>query len=107
MQRSVIRKSRPRSHTIPGLRFAASRLHKSLNLVPLTAKSTDRSKITDWQDYVLTLYNPLNDTQVLKEAHDKTLAFLAQRKAHQNRHDFSFYDASQFDHQTRGLLGTS
>ena len=37
MQRSVIRESRPRKHTIPGLRFAASRLHKSLSLVLLTS----------------------------------------------------------------------
>ncbi len=43
-----------------------------------------------WIERVLSLYNPLLETHVLKSAHDKTLAFLDQRKAHHNRHGFLF-----------------
>ena len=58
-----------------------------------------------WQACVLSLYNPLTDTQILKEATDKRLAFLTQRKAHHTRHDFSFYDMNQLPKQTKILLG--
>lgn len=62
-------------------------------------------KNAGWKDCVLDLYNPLIDTNLLKEATDKSLAFLTQRKAHHYRHDFTFYDASKLDLQTRALLG--
>ena len=48
------------------------------------------------QEIVLNLYNPLQDTLMLKSATDKESAFLTQRKAHQYRHDFDVY-------WTRGL----
>lgn len=40
-------------------------------------------------NYFLRLYNPLIETQQLKQATDKTLAFLSLRKAHHFRHDWS------------------
>lgn len=46
----------------------------------------------NWQDCVLSLYNPSIETNILKKAHDKSLAFITQRQAHQHRHDFIFYD---------------
>lgn len=44
-----------------------------------------------WQESVLTIYNPLNETLQLKEAVDKESAFLRLRKSHQQRHDFLLY----------------
>jgi erythronate-4-phosphate dehydrogenase len=41
----------------------------------------------DWQARILRWYNPLKETVMLKEASDKTLAFLSLRKAH-HRHTF-------------------
>lgn len=58
-----------------------------------------------WQESVLSLYNPRLDTEILKAATDKKAAFLRQRQAHQYRHDFSFYEASLTNVQTRRLLG--
>ena len=59
----------------------------------------------NWQDTVLAIYTPEEDTHQLKAAPDKMRAFLAQRQAHQNRHDFSSYDSSSYDQRTRSLLG--
>ncbi|ASQ45440.1 NAD(P)-dependent oxidoreductase [Legionella clemsonensis] len=44
-----------------------------------------------WQDYVLSLYNPIYETERLKKAGNLETAFLSLRKAHQQRHDFAMY----------------
>lgn len=44
-----------------------------------------------WQDLVLSIYNPKDDTDRLKIAADKKNTFLIQRQAHQFRHDFNRY----------------
>ena len=41
-----------------------------------------------WQSTALMLYNPIKETNLLKNALDKRLAFIKTRQAHQNRHDF-------------------
>lgn len=46
-----------------------------------------------WQEFILSLYNPMIETQQLKEADDKKAAFLSLRKQHQTRHDFLTYFA--------------
>lgn len=51
------------------------------------------SASNNWINHILSLYNPLSDTLMLKSAPDKKLAFLNQRDAHTTRHDFSFYDS--------------
>ena len=43
----------------------------------------------NWVNQVLSLYNPLSETTLLKSAQNKAKSFLTQRKAHQNRHNFS------------------
>jgi len=58
-----------------------------------------------WQDVVLSIYNPLHDTNMLKSASDKTLAFLTQRQAHYYRHDFNVYDSAALDEKTMRLMG--
>lgn len=42
-----------------------------------------------WQAQALNLYNPYEDTQILKTKTDKKAAFLAQREAHTYRHHFA------------------
>jgi erythronate-4-phosphate dehydrogenase len=46
---------------------------------------------TDWYDEILSMYNPIEDTQILKSASNKKKAFLTRRQAHQHRHDFPYY----------------
>ncbi len=94
----------------------SQQLHRHFGL-PMPTIATSRSEpypllstnqeisCSNWQDNVLALYNPLKDTYRLKKATDKTRVFLKQRQAHKNRHDFSFYNATQYDDLTRLLLG--
>lgn len=49
------------------------------------------SKDKSWQEVVLSLYNPADETAQLKQSLDKKNAFLNLRKSHQKRHDFSIY----------------
>ncbi|MDP1604161.1 MAG: 4-phosphoerythronate dehydrogenase [Legionella sp.] len=58
-----------------------------------------------WEDYILSLYNPLHETIALKEATNIKEIFLQLRKAHQNRHDFCVYDKFIVDETLRPLLG--
>ncbi|KTD24780.1 erythronate-4-phosphate dehydrogenase [Legionella lansingensis] len=44
-----------------------------------------------WQDYVLSLYNPSFETDILKNTNDLESTFLSLRKAHDYRHDFFTY----------------
>ncbi|RUR17509.1 4-phosphoerythronate dehydrogenase [Legionella septentrionalis] len=74
-----------------------SRLHKKITTIPV---------YKNWPDCVLSLYNPLLDTCILKKARDKQVAFLQQRKAHQYRHDFISYDMTSLDSQIKSILGS-
>jgi erythronate-4-phosphate dehydrogenase len=58
-----------------------------------------------WQDQVLSLYNPWDETMVLKQAEKKEAAFIRVRKNHQNRHDFLLYSNLDLGEQSRLLLG--
>lgn len=60
---------------------------------------------SSWIDDILSIYNPLKDTQTLKTAINKKQAYLKQRKEHKNRHDFNCYESSQQDLGKRKLLG--
>jgi erythronate-4-phosphate dehydrogenase len=55
-------------------------------------KDTSFNHYDSWQEQVLSLYNPMHETQDLKQATDKKAAFLQLRKAHQHRHDFCASD---------------
>ncbi|MCW8444309.1 4-phosphoerythronate dehydrogenase [Fluoribacter gormanii] len=55
---------------------------------------------------ILKIYNPLEETLLLKQATDKKAAFLSLRKNHQTRHDFSQYFVdSTLNYKTKLLLG--
>lgn len=70
-----------------------------------TITSPNKAASLNWKDYMLSLYDPFIDTQLLKIAKDKTCAFLTQRQAHQNRHDFVAYEVKDIDTLTQLLLG--
>lgn len=61
----------------------------------------------NWQDLILALYNPFEESSVLKSAAAGELAMSFQklRKAHQNRHDFSVFTNFFFDEKIRTMLG--
>ncbi|STX50702.1 erythronate-4-phosphate dehydrogenase [Legionella busanensis] len=75
-------------------------LHQALNL-PYSPYSSSfpSSEVPDfksaatWQDYILALYNPIHETNILKQAINKNECFLRLRKAHQKRHDFILYES--------------
>lgn len=58
-----------------------------------------------WQELILSLYNPFEETVQLKQAHDKEEAFLRLRKQHQKRHDFSLYTDLITERDIRVLMG--
>lgn len=59
-----------------------------------------------WYETILKIYNPLEETLLLKQATDKKAAFLSLRKNHQTRHDFSQYFVdSTLNYKTKLLLG--
>ncbi|KTD42042.1 4-phosphoerythronate dehydrogenase [Legionella parisiensis] len=76
--------------------FAAPALPQTLNL----------HKGQLWHDFILKIYNPLEETLSLKHAVDKKVAFLNLRKNHQTRHDFSQYSTDPIlNYKTKLLLG--
>lgn len=56
---------------------------------PPVPTSLSIKKNTPWYEAILDIYNPLEETQRLKEANEKESTFLKLRKNHQKRHDFS------------------
>ncbi|AWN73737.1 4-phosphoerythronate dehydrogenase [Legionella anisa] len=86
-------------HQIAGLappQFAAPALPNDLSL--------EKDKL--WHEFILKIYNPLEETLLLKHASDKKAAFLNLRKNHQTRHDFSQYSKdSTLNYKTKLLLG--
>lgn len=65
---------------------------------PELTKSFDVQIEGPWQEQILSLYNPLDETLQLKLALDKKDEFLKLRQNHNTRHDFSVYlnSLSQF-----------
>ncbi|WP_133137064.1 NAD(P)-dependent oxidoreductase [Legionella rowbothamii] len=58
-----------------------------------------------WQEQILSLYNPIEETVRLKQAKYLEEAFLQVRKEHQKRHDFRLYANAGLDAETKALLG--
>ena len=104
-------------HSIEAKRDAveiiSTKLHNYFQLpkpslpIPLAEYKPIAEPSQTWQECVLSLYNPRLDTEILKAATDKKAAFLSQRKAHQYRHNFSFYEATITNAQISRLLGHS
>jgi erythronate-4-phosphate dehydrogenase len=59
----------------------------------------------NWQENILSIYNPLKETLILKTAQDKETTYLNVRKAHQHRHDFCLYAHPKLDETTKLMLG--
>ncbi|KTD07172.1 NAD(P)-dependent oxidoreductase [Legionella jamestowniensis] len=59
--------------------------------LPTVAHIPQLQTEASWQDYVLSLYNPIYETEELKKAGNLESAFLSLRKGHQHRHDFAVY----------------
>ncbi|WP_133129574.1 4-phosphoerythronate dehydrogenase [Legionella yabuuchiae] len=95
-QNAVIRLSQ-QLHTALGLDFDVVSLEDKKPL-PCQADTT-------WQDCVLTLYNPIHETNALKQATNKKEAFLSLRKAHQCRHDFKGYINPHVSSTLNNILG--
>ena len=58
---------------------------------PELTESIQLNRQQSWQQLMLSLYNPFNETLGLKNAKNKELAFITLRKNHQYRHDFKRY----------------
>ncbi len=79
------------------LQVVSKKIHDWLGLAMLPVsviKNTplvQNSDFSAWQAAILSLYNPVLDTQQLKAASDLPREFSALRKAHQYRHNFNQY----------------
>jgi erythronate-4-phosphate dehydrogenase len=77
--------------------LVSKQIHKIAGLplpefaAPILSTSVTLKANCTWQERILSIYNPNDETQALKQALDKKSAFLQLRKNHQNRHDFSTY----------------
>jgi erythronate-4-phosphate dehydrogenase len=92
--------------------MVSRKLHSYLRLVPpklifpaVPQESAMLPASQSWQECVLSLYNPVRETNLLKASNDLAKAFRNIRKAHQNRHDFCAYEARLSDKKTRKILG--
>lgn len=71
----------------------SEQLHKMAGLavpqftVPKPEKSIEAVG-SSWQDRILSLYNPLDETTLLKQAQDLAASFISVRRNHNFRHDF-------------------
>lgn len=90
--------------------MVSASLHQKENLpLPefITPKinQTVRLEVTQlWYESVLNIYNPIEETQDLKQAIDKKYAFRMLRKNHQNRHDFCQYSIDLNCHKKSKLV---
>ncbi|MBA2709785.1 MAG: 4-phosphoerythronate dehydrogenase [Tatlockia sp.] len=90
----------------------SEKLHAFLNLkppvakFPIIAKGIPLPRAANWQDLVLALYNPGNETALLKTSHNIGLRFQTLRKAHHNRHDFCSYPIQSSNGDLYQLLGS-
>ena len=101
-------------HSIEGkskaVAMLSQKLHARYKLSPpmiLTTLglSTELTEQQNWQETVLSLYNPITETKLLKRADNLESTFIALRKAHQNRHDFCVFNARSLSKQIRQILG--
>lgn len=90
----------------------SQQLHQHFGLTPITGLGNYSPVILPtvpnmlyWQDTILSIYDPFIDTQLLKSATDKARAFVIQRQAHKNRHDFILYEINRVERITQLLLG--
>ncbi len=73
--------------------------------LPPQAPQIELKPNTSWQEFILSLYNPFEETMQLKQAHNKEEAFLSLRKQHQKRHDFSLYAELIAEQNVKILMG--
>lgn len=91
--------------------MVSGKLHQLLGLpipkfaLPKKIKNFSTQEDQSWQEQVLSVYNPADESLVLKRAHNKEQAFLTLRKNHQKRHDFSLYSNFIADQKNRPLFG--
>ena len=77
--------------------IVSKKLHEHIGLpIPVYAEpqrpdSINEIGTTSWQDLALSIYNPADESQVLKQAIKLDSAFVALRQQHQKRHDFHTY----------------
>ncbi len=83
-------------HTVCGLPWLEPQEHS--NKVGL-----EGARFSCWQDAVLSVYDPMQDTSALKHAVDLSKQFIERRRAH-HRHDFRDYELTA-DHRLQDALG--
>jgi erythronate-4-phosphate dehydrogenase len=89
----------------------SQKLHQHYRLDPPQKPSSSQTlpsppSAKNWQAFSLSVYDPSEDTKLLKKACGKKAAFLTQRDAH-HRHSFGYYQPNIFDPRIRSILGIS
>jgi erythronate-4-phosphate dehydrogenase len=87
-------------HSIEAKQNAIISLSRQLHLhynIPIshapqnTSVTEPYENILNWQDWVISIYDPRQETTALKKAPNIADAFLSERRAHTHRHDFAWY----------------
>lgn len=77
------------------IKLICQKIHAQFSLQPpQEAFYNDKPLIlpkSDWQNWVLSLYNPEKESFELKKSKNKSETFLKLRKLHNNRHNFTYY----------------
>lgn len=92
------------------IELLSQKVHALLKLTPPEFASTTMCPIghnsaNSWEELVLSLYNPIFETQRLKNATVPAKEFIALRQAHHYRHNFSLYTKSTQSIKSRMILG--
>ncbi|KTC66100.1 erythronate-4-phosphate dehydrogenase (plasmid) [Legionella adelaidensis] len=58
-----------------------------------------------WQEFILSIYNPVDETNRIKQAKNKKNCFMDLRNQHTTRHDFLYYNAQGLNQSIKSLLG--
>lgn len=99
-------------HSIEGKQAAvqliSQQLHRYAGLPPvqfnpIAYENLALEKEISWQKKMLSNYNPINETNLLKRAKDKRSAFLEVRKNHQFRHNFIWSKLEDIDFKAKTL----
>lgn len=73
--------------------------------LPFILKKRPLRLAANWQETLLSIYNPDYETQQLKQSTDLTKTFITLRHAHHTRHDFCSYSSNKIDAKISKLLG--
>ena len=95
-----------------GLQFVSQKLHAHFGLVSMSVHhDTTQCMIqsnqpnTNWQEAILSVYNPIFETLKLKQSRDLAKTFIDIRTSHSQRHEFQYFSWPEIDNSLIAAVG--